>query len=346
MQRHSTALARALIAQGVAVDVIAPHGHDAGDQGFPVTTLDWPPTRVYPLALHRWAQRVAGSLDWSRYDVVYGQGLTLWGRLPADAPPSVFNPHGLELCATGTRIGDAKAWPLRIGARRQAAQASLTISLGGHLTALATRCLGVDPARIRIVPNAVDLDRLTEAGAVERDPRLVLFVGRLFENKGLDVLVDAARLLPEDVRVVVVGDGPLRGRLEHGREPRIQLAGPVDETELNELYRRAAVLAVPSRADGMPTVILEAFAHRTPVVATDVGAVSELVSDATGVLLPRAEPAALAAALNRILELPEGSRRALGEAAATLVHERFTWPAVARRTIDVLEEARTMPSVR
>lgn len=339
MQRHTAALADALVDEGVTVDVIAPRGHEQGDYRFRVIPLEWPETHVYPLTLFRWAARCAEAVAREPYDVVYGQGLTLWGRLPATAPPSVYNPHGLELCATGERIGDAKAWPLRFGARRQARQAALTISLGGKLTDLAEDCLRVPRDRIRVVPNAVDTARFDDVADEPRDPRLILFVGRLFANKGLDVLARAAAELPPDVRVLVVGDGPLREELARSNPPQLELAGPVSEDELRRLYARASVLAVPSRSDGMPTVILEAFACGTPVVATDVGAISELVGENTGVLLPESEPHALAAALCRLLDLPCDRRAAMADATRSLVRERFSWQAVARQTVTVLEEA-------
>jgi glycosyltransferase involved in cell wall biosynthesis len=337
MQRHTVALANALVDAGADVDVLAPRGHESGDYRFSVVPLEWPGTSVYPLTLYRWAGRCAAAVAAGSYDVAYGQGLTLWGRLPDGAPSSVYNPHGLELCSTGERVGDVKAWPLRVGARRQARQAVFTISLGGRLTELAESCLGARRDDIRVVPNAVDVERFGDVANVPRDPRLVLFVGRLFANKGLDVLAAAAAQLPYGVRVVVVGDGPLRGEVE--RSTRLELAGAVNEAELRRLYAQASVLAVPSRSDGMPTVILEAFACGTPAVATDVGAISELVDDATGILLPRAEPDALAAAIRTLLDLPLERRAQMGDAASRLVRERFTWEAVARRTLEVLEEA-------
>jgi glycosyltransferase involved in cell wall biosynthesis len=88
----------------------------------------------------------------------------------------------------------------------------------------------------------------------------------------------------------------------------------------------------------MPTVILEAFCCGTPVVATDVGAIADLVDDTTGVLVEAPGPGLLAAALQRILALDAAGRRALGDAAQQRVEERFTWSAVAGRTLEVLDE--------
>lgn len=338
MQRHTVFLANALVDAGVDVEVIAPSGHEEGDYRFGVITADWPTTGPYPLTLHLWSRRVLDAMQGRDYDVVYGQGLTLGALRPPNGAPTVFNPHGLELCTIPERVARLKAWPLRVAARRQARTASRTISLGGKLTDVIVDCLGVPRERVAVVPNGVEPSYF-KLDEVERDPRVVLFVGRLFTNKGLDVLCEAALRLPEDVRVLIVGEGPLRARLERRyADPRIVFLGGVEEEELRTLYGKAAVLALPTRSDGMPTVILEAFCCGTPAVSTDVGAISELVDDSTGVLLPYAEANLLAAALRKILELSDAERRAMGHAARARVESRFAWAAVAQQTKALLEE--------
>jgi glycosyltransferase involved in cell wall biosynthesis len=338
MQRHTVFLANALVDQGVDVEVIAPLGHEQGDHRFEVVTAPWPGSGPYPLTLWRWSQRVVEAMKDRDYDVVYGQGLTLWGSPPPNGAPTVFNPHGLELCTIPERIARLKAWPLRVAARRQASAAARTISLGGKLTDVIVNCLHVPRDKVTVIPNGVEPTYISSE-PVKRDPRTVLFVGRLFANKGVDVLCEAALLLPHDVRVLIVGEGPLRGELEQRyRDPRITFVGSVDEDALHELYARATVLALPTRSDGMPTVILEAFCCGTPAVATDVGAISELVDETTGVLLPRPDTRGLADGLRKILELPDDERDALAVATRARVESRFTWEAVARLTKDVLED--------
>lgn len=338
MQRHATLLANALVDLDIEVNVYAPLGHEQGDQRFRVITLPWPSGRLYPLTLHRWAQRLAPVIARESYDVVYRQGLSLGGRVPPAVAPTIFNPHGLEMFMPASAIETAKGWPLRVAARREARVASRVISLGGKLTVIAVKGLGVPRDRVTIIPNGVDPTYFKVDG-IERDPRVVLFVGRLFANKGLDVLCDAALQLPDDVRVLIVGDGPLRSELERRySDPRITFLGGIEEEELRALYGKAAVLALPTRSDGMPTVILEAFCCGTPAVSTDVGAISELIDDSTGVLLPRADASLLADALRRILALPEAERRAMGLTARARVESRFAWDVVARQTKALLEE--------
>jgi glycosyltransferase involved in cell wall biosynthesis len=338
MQRHTVFLANALVDVGVDVEVIAPSGHEHGDYRFDVVTADWPTTGPYPLTLHLWSRRVVHAMKGRDYDVVYGQGLTLGASMPPNDAPTVFNPHGLELCTIPERLARLKAWPLRVAARRQARVATRTISLGGKLTDVIVDCLGVPREQVAIVPNGVEPSYF-KLDEVERDPRVVLFVGRLFANKGLDVLCEAALQLPDDVRVLIVGEGPLRAGLERRYDDqRIVFLGGVEEEELRALYGKAAVLALPTRSDGMPTVILEACCCGTPAVSTDVGAISELIDDSTAVLLPRADANLLATALRKILELSDAERRAMGRAARARVESRFAWDAVARQTRDLLEE--------
>lgn len=338
MQRHTAFLANALVGAGVEVEVIAPSGHEQGDYKFSVITAEWPTTGPYPLTLQRWSQRVIETMAGRDYDVVYGQGLTLWGSRPPNGAPTIFNPHGLELCTIPERVARLKAWPLRVAARRQARVAARTISLGGKLTDVIVDCLGVPRERVAVVPNGVEPSYF-QPNEAERDPRVVLFVGRLFANKGLDVLCEAAVRLPDDVRVLIVGEGPLRAELEDRyRDPRIAFLGGVEEEELRALYGSAAVLALPTRSDGMPTVILEAFCCGTPAVSTDVGAISELIDGTTGILLPYADAELLVDALRRILDLSDVERAAMSRATRARVEDHFAWDAVAQRTKVLLEE--------
>ena len=98
------------------------------------------------------------------------------------------------------------------------------------------------------------------------------------------------------------------------------------------------MLALPSWTEGLPLVVLEAMAHGKPVVATPVGGTPELVTDGeTGLLVPPRDPQALAAALQRLLEDAELSRR-LGEAGRRRVEERFSLDAMNRRVLQIYDE--------
>jgi len=198
-----------------------------------------------------------------------------------------------------------------------------TVSEGNrrHLEGL----LGIN-GRLRVVHNSVDLRRLPWR---ERrpEPGLVVSVGRLIEKKGIDDLVTACGMLASrgtPARLEIVGHGPLRAELESaagaaGVDARFHGALPQELTL--ELLRRASVFSLPcvvastGDRDGLPTSVLEAMALGVPVVTTGVNGLSEAVLDGqTGLTVPERDPAALAAALERVLGDPGLAERLGGEA--------------------------------
>jgi glycosyltransferase involved in cell wall biosynthesis len=163
----------------------------------------------------------------------------------------------------------------------------------------------------------------------------VLFVGRLVEKKGVDTLIDAMARLRESapsLELSVIGDGPARGELEKQAKAagiKAQFQGWQAEKKVRGAMRRALLLAVPSRAaqsgdsEGLPTVIMEAMAIGVPVVATRHAGIPEIVSDrVTGLLVPEADPQALAQAIQAAKTEPDLANRLRGEAYAD-VRARF-----------------------
>ena len=173
--------------------------------------------------------------------------------------------------------------------------------------------------RLRVVPNSVDLRRLGPARGAAAEPGLVLSVARLIEKKGLADLIEACALLRgracgPGLRLELVGDGPLRGELEASAERlgvEVRFRGALPQEQVLELIRRAAVFCLPSVVaadgdrDGLPTSVLEAMALGVPVVTTAVNGLTEAVLHGrTGLLVPQHDPAALAAAIERVLSDP------------------------------------------
>jgi D-inositol-3-phosphate glycosyltransferase len=131
---------------------------------------------------------------------------------------------------------------------------------------------------------------------------------------------------------VIVGDGPLRERMPGAR-------GFVPHDELELLYDRAAVVAVPSYREGFGVVCAEAMAHGRPVVASAVGGLLDLVTDGeTGVHVPPGDVPALRAALDCLLADP-ALRERMGKAARARVRERFSWDAVTDSTLAAYDAA-------
>lgn len=155
-------------------------------------------------------------------------------------------------------------------------------------------------------------------------PPTVLFLGRLIPQKGVAELLDAAAHMHPRPRIEIAGDGPHRARLErHARRLGVdaRFHGFVQAADKHRLLGDADVLCVPSRAsgglsEGAPLVVREAFAYGLPVVASAIGGIPELGRpDRTLVLVPPADPAALAGALARVLD-DVRSRRCESDARA------------------------------
>jgi glycosyltransferase involved in cell wall biosynthesis len=166
-----------------------------------------------------------------------------------------------------------------------------------------------------VVPLGIDLERFAAAQpALPRDGRIVGNVARLAPQKDHATLLEAARLLPEGVRVVIVGDGELRGELERRADGLpVELTGARDDVP--ELLASFDVFAFPSLFEGLCLAVIEAQAAGVPVVATPVGGIRETVVDGeTGLLVPPRDPAALAAAIRRLLDDRDLARRLAGEA--------------------------------
>ena len=181
--------------------------------------------------------------------------------------------------------------------------------------ALATKAveLGADPARVHVLYNGVDPTRFqpgSRRAARQRlqlpvAVKLVLYVGNLKITKGCVDLLEsfpAVSAAHHEAHLVFVGEGSARsalcGRIETlGVHARAHVVGARPHAELADWFRAADVLCLPSYAEGVPNVVLEAMASGTPIVATRVGGIPEVVPDYAGILVPAHDTPALARAL-------------------------------------------------
>jgi starch synthase len=232
----------------------------------------------------------------------------------------------------------------------EAADRVIAVSAGMREDIL--RHFRVDPARVVMIHNGIDPDRfrrterrdVLEARGV-RSP-YVLYVGRITDQKGIFHLLEAARMLPEGVQVVLCASAPdtpeIEERLRRAvpAHPNVLWIGemlPVEQVV--QLYSHAAVFCCPSVYEPFGLINLEAMACETPVVASAVGGIVEVVDPGvTGLLVPPGKPDALAAALREVLGDPARAR-ALGQAGRRRVEERFSWASVAERTEEVYRDA-------
>lgn len=191
--------------------------------------------------------------------------------------------------------------------------------------------------RFHIVHCGVEPDRY--ATPPKHDAQHLLFVGRLAGVKGVPVLLDALAILKDrllDMRLTLIGDGPERADLERqsremGLDGVVTFVGYKSQTEVAEALQDTDAFVLPSFAEGVPVVLMEAMAAQVPVITTQIAGVPELVADGeVGILVPPGDVTQLSAALETILTDPAGRKRmgAAGRERVTSdynIHSEAKW---------------------
>lgn len=346
MQRHSRLLAEHLARSG-AVELTVIHPHEApifdpqlGIREVPVRAIDT--DKFYLRELKRYSERVGLQLEMLKPDVILSQGFCVWEGIERFSHKLIVHPHGLEMFQMLTRKERLLGWPFRRALRSILRRSSVAISLGGKLTDILREQVEGSRCEVVVLPNAVDVPE--EMSEVPRDPSsplTLLFVGRFAFNKGLDVLMKVAeRLVKEgrgdEVRFQLAGDGPLLKEFqEKGLPANVELLGRVDDARLDQLYRMCDAFVLPTRFEGMPTVVLEAMARAKPIIVSDVGATAELVSPHNGYLLPPGDAEALYQAIVSFGERSAEVHGKMGRYSRERVIERFSWPAVTEEYVSL-----------
>jgi glycosyltransferase involved in cell wall biosynthesis len=205
--------------------------------------------------------------------------------------------------------------------------------------------------KLPVVHCGIDTERFTPSpdGAPPKSAPTVLAVGRLDPRKGHSLLVEAlGRLVGDgtDARVIIVGEGPERATLERlardlGVSDRLSLPGAVGQDEIGSWFASADVFCVPSLAEGLPVVLMEAMASELPVVAPRLMGIPELVEDGVnGTLVTPGRADELAAALDRQLADPEARRR-MGAAGRERVLAEFEVGECSRQVAELMRAVAT-----
>jgi glycosyltransferase involved in cell wall biosynthesis len=189
----------------------------------------------------------------------------------------------------------------------------------------------IDPQRIAVIPNGVDLKRFSAGERSLHTPPRLLFVGRLSAQKNVLFLLRALAGVSADFETTLVGDGELEGELRRAVADlglrNVRFHGRAEGAELIELYRSADVFVLPSEREGMPLVLLEALAMSLPIVATDVPGNRDIVVDGqNGALVPLGDPSRLRQALLRVTGDPE--RYKCLSAHSTRLAASYSWEAI------------------
>jgi glycosyltransferase involved in cell wall biosynthesis len=195
--------------------------------------------------------------------------------------------------------------------------------------------------RIPLLPREDARAEICVRAKVDEDSFIVGTIAELHMNKGIDVLIQAAYLVPE-VQVIVIGEGEERPALERlikelGLDERVHLIGFIDEA--SRYLKAFDTFVLPSRKEGLPYAILEAGAAEVPVIASAVGGIPEIVNDQlSGDLVHAFNDEALAESIREFRDSPN-TRRHYAEMLKTRIERYFGLDDMVKKTVEVYEQS-------
>ncbi len=289
--------------------------------------------------LSRGALALRGAAAEFAPDVIHAHwwfpaGLLALGSL--SSRPLVTTLHGSDV-----RLARRSAWAPSLFRRVMAKSAAVTAVssyLAGEAKAMAPGAeVGVEPMPVNIT--------LFSPGSSARSTNSFLFVGRLNQQKGIALLLEALAATKGGASLEVVGDGDDRAALERrssmlGVADRVRWLGPQSQEQLVPLYRAATAVVIPSEGEGLGLVAVEAQLCETPVIAFQSGGITDLISDGTtGMLAPPGDVHALAAAMDALTARGDKGA-ALGAAGRAAALARFAPAVVASHYASIYESVR------
>ena len=251
--------------------------------------------------------------------------------------PKILHFHGLH-------VGFYKRYHLSRIALKHLADLYISISRQMELD-LAE--LGVPRSRIGYLPNAVNVNLFRPKG--EKEDNLILYIGRITFNKGVHVLLESLCSVTKSVHLVIIGPmdcSPMHHhhilklieRENQKGKHRITYLGGLPHEEVIDWYQKAAIFILPSFMEAFPVVLLEALSCETPVIATPVGGVPEVVRDSeNGILVPANNPQKLAEAIEHLLNNREVRIR-LGMKGREWVMKNFSSDVFLKKLCKIYEK--------
>lgn len=358
IQRHSYCLAKYLARLDVEIDLYhTDFGHgpfqlddlegmSEGEKArITSICLDWPRGRRIPghyiRKLKRFSRAALEVFQQRRpVDFVYGQGLTGWSFVEARrrgeaVPPVGVNLHGYEMFQPPIDLKNhLQAMMMSPSFGRHARRADYVFSLGGQLTQLIRARVQVPSERIIQISGGIDDTWVSSAPSNVGSPRKFVFLGRYERRKGIEELHETIKQNPgwqEKMELCLIGPIPEECRLDL---PHVTYLGAVNkEEQLRKELSAADVLICPSHSEGMPTVIMEAMACGLAIIATDVGAVGELVSSSNGILLNKSSQSEITNAVERVLSMSPQQLATLKECSLQKA-DGIKWSGVAKQTFE------------
>ncbi len=304
-------------------------------------------------------RRIKALMDERRFDVIHdnqclGYGLLLLKRLGIPIVATIHHPIPIDrdMAVAQARYPWRKLlirrWYAFCGMQgRVARRLERIITVSNSSARSIEQAHGVSRNSMRIVHNGIDTDLFREVNGVPKHPSSLVLVNSGEQSlKGVPYLFQALRMLKggADIKLTVVGSPVPDGQYlklirQYGIEDMVTFTGRVTADELVRHYSEAEICVVPSLYEGFGLPAAEAMACGLPVVSTTGGALPEVVGQDgdAGILIPPAQPEALAAAIRTLLaDAP--LRRRMGEAGRRRIESEFTWQRAAQKTVEVYRE--------
>lgn len=363
MQKHSFYLAKYLAKMGVQVDLYhcLPFGKTLPDSlsGFSSTELQqinsfcfhFPKNKRFPGHYLYESKKYSNNLfelfqKQKKVDFIYAQGFTAWSFVEkkvnkVSLPPIGVNFHGVEMYQVAANLKNRlEQLLLRKPVKFILSKADVVFSLGGKLTPIQQQ-ISRNQAKIIEIPNGIEaawLNSIMIFNEFEERQyvRRFVFVGRYERRKGVEELTQVLKELKAEYLFEFHFIGPIPEKIRIKSKQVVYHGQLKDVEKIKSILGKSDILISPSYAEGMPTVILEGMASSLAIIATDVGAVSDLVSVKNGWLIPAADKRALKEAMIEAINLDPQLLHQKKRASQSLVKEHFTWDTIINKTTAVI----------
>lgn len=362
MQRHSFHLVKNLLERGLKITLIHTVEHskelppekdvlklfDAPEDQLRVIGLEFPHLDKFPGHYLRESYRYSCEIferlkdEWDHFDFIYAKGFTAWCILEKKSKGIHMAPvgvkfHGYEMYQkTSSLMGKLEQFMFKPPVVFNNRKANVVFSYGGEITSIIEK-IGVESDRIAEITGGVDDCWLSESVLKVSHPRKFVFVGRNERRKGIaDLETAVCQFKDTDVEFHWIGPIPKERQLKQSNCIYHGLIS--DSKELQNILDQMDVLVLPSHSEGMPNVILEAMSRGCAILATDVGAVSMMVTEACGKLIKPNNKDVLSNALKEFINLEHADLLNRKEMSRKIVAERFLWSEIARQTHEIIEE--------
>lgn len=320
-----------------------------------------PNFHTWVMMMNHYFSKRAGRLAKSvgQFDVVHVHD---WLVLPSGAEAKSFSPstmvttlHSLEFRRSGRvdtpegkMVDSLEWWATYESSIIIVCSKSMMADTLAHFKVprdkIRTIPIGIDPSRFQ--NRNVDRNRVRSRYGIGVGEKLILFVGRLTNQKGCEYLIRAIPYVARyfNVKLLIAGDGYLRSDLEltassAGVRSRTIFAGYVGDEDLTDLFLSSDLMVIPSVYEPFGVVALEAMSARLPVVASNVDGLAEIVNhEENGILVFPRDSSSIAWGISRVLSDPGNTARMIDNAVRD-VHSRFSWKAVAVETLNAYTEA-------